>query len=352
MHSLAACSPHPVPALAAWGLAAGSAAPRGWPARLLALLALLLAALLLPGPAQAFDLQGHRGARGLAPENSLPGFEVAIRHGVTTLELDLAVTRDGVVVIHHDLELNPAFTRDAQGQWLDKPSPPIVQMSWAELQAYDIGRLRPGHRYGANYPDQVAMDGTRVPRLADLLELVRRPGLEQLRLAVEIKLRPDSPGKTLPPAAFAQAVVDELRKAGVQQRTQILSFDWRALQEVQRIAPEIPTVYLSAQQSWTDNIGAGRPEGSAWTAGFQLREHGSVPRMIKAAGGRVWSVFHGDLSAAQVREAQALGLKVLTWTVNDAPTMHRMIEMGIDGLVTDRPDIAQAVLRERGITPR
>lgn len=310
------------------------------------------AGLLLVGTAGAFDLQGHRGARGLAPENSLPGFEVAIRHGVTTLELDVAVTRDGVVVIHHDLELNPAFTRDAQGQWLDKPSPPIVQMSWAELQAYDIGRLRPGHRYGANYPDQVAMDGTRVPRLAELLALVRRPGLEQLRLAVEIKLRPDSPGRTLPPAAFAQAVVDDLRKAGVQQRTQILSFDWRALQEVQRIAPEIPTVYLSAQQSWMDNIGAGRPEGSAWTAGFQLREHGSVPRMIKAAGGRVWSVFHGDLSADQVREAQALGLKVLTWTVNDAPTMHRMIGMGIDGLVTDRPDIAQAVLRERGITPR
>jgi glycerophosphoryl diester phosphodiesterase len=156
----------------------------------------------------------------------------------------------------------------------------------------------------------------------------------------------------LSPEAFATALVAEVRKAGMQRRTQILSFDWRTLQVVQRIAPEMATVYLSAQQSWMDNIGAGKPEASAWTAGFQHREHGSVPRMVKAAGGSWWSVFHGDIDVAKLREAQSLGLKVLVWTVNDAPTMARLIDLGVDGLVTDRPDIATRVLTDKSVAWR
>jgi glycerophosphoryl diester phosphodiesterase len=316
--------------------------------------AALLVALALGaiGAAQAVDLQGHRGARGLAPENTLRAFEVALQHGVTTLELDIAITRDGVLVIHHDLALNPAIARDAQGQWLQQPSAPIHTMTWDELQRYDVGRLKPGERYSANYPDQVPFDGARVPRLSDLFGLVKKGGHDTVRFAIETKLDPRRPDATLPPEPYARAVVDEIRKAGMARRVQILSFDWRTLQVVQRIAPEIPTVYLSAQQQWLDNIGAGAPEPSAWTAGFQYREHQSVPRMIKAAGGRYWSVYFGDVDAAKVKQAQSLGLKVLVWTVNDAPTMERVLDYGIDGLITDRPDIARKVFAARGIVPK
>jgi len=321
------------------------------PSRLLATAA-LLAGLAGASAAHALDLQGHRGARGLAPENSLAGFELALQQGVTTLELDIAITRDGVLVIHHDLELNPNHTRDAQGRWLDKPSAPIFHMSWDELQAYDIGRIRPGTSYARQFPDQQPADGTRVPRLADLFARVKALGNERIRFAIETKVRPDSPAHTLPPEAYATAVVNAVRQAGMAGRVQILSFDWRTLQVVQRIAPEIPTVYLTAQQRWTDNVGAQAPEGSAWTAGFQHKDHGSVPKMIKAAGGRFWSVYHGDLTPERLAEAQGLGLKVLVWTVNDAAQMGRFVDMGVDGLVTDRPDIAQRVLQERRVTPR
>jgi len=315
---------------------------------------LLLATLAFgaSGAAHAVDLQGHRGARGLAPENTLRAFEVALQHGVTTLELDIAITRDGVLVIHHDLALNPAFARDAQGQWLQQPSAPIHTMTWSELQRYDVGRLKPGDRYSANYPDQVPLDGARVPRLSDLFDLVKKGGHDQVRFAIETKLDPRRPEATLPPELFAKAVVDEIRKAGMAQRAQILSFDWRTLLVVQRIAPEIPTVYLSAQRQWLDNIGAGAPEPSAWTAGFKFSEHQSVPRMIKAAGGSYWSVYFGDVDAAKVKEAQSLGLKVLVWTVNDAPTMERVLDFGVDGLITDRPDIARKVFGARGIVPK
>ncbi len=302
--------------------------------------------------AGAFDLQGHRGARGLAPENTLASFEVALKHGVTTLELDIAITRDGVLLVHHDLTLNPDITRNAQGRWLDKPSAPIHTLSWVELQTYDVGRLKPGTRYASNYPDQQPIDGTRIPRLADLFDLVKRGGHDGVRFAIETKTNPLLPEATVAPERFADAVVDEIRKAGMQHRTQILSFDWRTLAHVQRIAPEIPTVYVTAQQRWLDNIGADSRQASPWTAGLRYGDHGSVPKMIKAAGGKFWSVYFGDLSAANVQEAQALGLKVLVWTVNDAATMNRMLDLGIDGMITDRPDIARAVLRERRIELR
>lgn len=311
----------------------------------------LLLALVFAVPASAFDLQGHRGARGLAPENTLRAFEVALQHGVSTLELDIAITSDGVLVIHHDLALNPSVARDESGRWLEAPSVPIHQMSWAELQRYDVGRLKPGSSYARPYPDQVPVDGTRIPRLSDLFDRVKQGGHAQVRFAIETKIDPRRPDATRSPEEFTRLLLDEIRRAGMLGRVQILSFDWRTLQLVQKLQPQLPTVYLSAQQRWLDNIGA-EAGTSPWTAGIAYKDHGSVPRMIKAAGGRIWSVYFGDLDEAKLKEAQSLGIQVLTWTVNDPAVMERMIAMGVDGLITDRPDLAQRVLEARGITPR
>jgi glycerophosphoryl diester phosphodiesterase len=308
----------------------------------------LIAMALATSPALAFDLQGHRGARGLAPENTLPAFRRALELGVTTLELDIAVTRDGVLVISHDPFLNPDLARDAAGRFLDERGPAIHSLTWAQLQAYDVGRIKPGTDYARQFPEQQPLDGTRIPRLSELFELVKRSGDDRVRFDIETKLSPDKPAETPLPEPFARALVEEIRKAGMAARTQIQSFDWRSLQVVQRIAPEIATVYLTVQRRF-DNIGADRPEGSRWTAGFQFRAHGSVPKMIKAAGGSHWSAYFGDLDAQKVQEAQALGLKVLAWTVNDPAVMARLIGYGIDGLITDRPDLARKILEERNI---
>ena len=299
--------------------------------------------------AAAFDLQGHRGARGLAPENTLPGFALTLGIGVSTLETDLAVSRDGVLVISHDPALNPDITRGQDGQFLAGRGPVIWHTDFAELQRYDVGRLKPGTRYAQQYPAQQPADGARLPRLEELFALVKKSGNEQVRFALEIKVRPDAADETLAPEPFARKLVEAVRAAGVAQRTTILSFDWRALQAVQKIAPEIGTVYLSIRQRNFDNIGAGRPEGSTWTAGIQHTDHGSVPKMIKAAGGRIWSSFHGDLDAAQVKEAKSLGLTVLAWTVNDPARMAQVMDMGVDGIVTDRPDLLREEMRRRGL---
>jgi glycerophosphoryl diester phosphodiesterase len=320
----------------------------------------IVLALLLAGCATPFDLQGHRGARGLAPENTLPAFARALSVGVATLELDTGVTSDGVVVVAHDASLNPDIARGPDGRWIAARGPSINSLEYSALAGYDVGRLKPDTDYAKRYPEQAAVDGTRIPRLAELFALVRRSGNRHVGFNIETKSSPLAPGETLAPERFARALVAEVRRARMSRRVTIQSFDWRTLQVVQREAGDLPTVYLTAQQKFMDNVctgpRAGTPsivaadcEASPWTAGFQLKDHGSVPKMVKAAGGAVWSPYFGDVSAANVREAQALGLRVVVWTVNDPAQIAKMLDLGVDGIISDRPDVAREEMKRRGM---
>jgi glycerophosphoryl diester phosphodiesterase len=310
---------------------------------LVASTALLLAATL-SASAAAFDLQGHRGTRGLAPENTLPAFERALAIGVTTLELDVAMTADGVLVISHDPFLNPAITRDASGRWLAERGPLIKDLTLAQLQAYDVGRIDPASPYARSFGEQQGVDGTRIPTLAQLFERVRSLGAEHVRFNIETKLFPLQPQDTVPVEVMTDALLRAIREAGMNQRVSIQSFDWRSLQRVQQREPGIPTVYLTVQTRGNDNTRDG-----TWTAGLRIEEYGSVPRMVKAAGGKVWSPNAGAVTQALVQEAQALGLAVIPWTVNDPADMERLVGWGVDGLISDHPDRLREVLRKRGM---
>jgi glycerophosphoryl diester phosphodiesterase len=312
--------------------------------RLSALLAPALLATLCVGSALAFDLQGHRGARGLEPENTLPAFDRALDLGVTTLELDIGVTADGVVVVTHDPYLNPAITRDATGAWLPGPRGPLLKsLTWQQLQSYQFGRINPDSPYARTFPQQRARDGIRMPALAQLFEHVRRRGASTVRFNIETKLFPHAPADTVPVEAMTDALLQVIRAAGVRERVSIQSFDWRSLQRVQQLEPGIPTVYLTQQSPTSSNV-----LDPAWTAGLRLADYGSVPRMVKAAGGKVWAPNAGALTHALVQEAQALGLQVIPWTVNDSADMDKLVGWGVDGLISDYPDRVGAVLRARG----
>jgi glycerophosphoryl diester phosphodiesterase len=262
---------------------------------------------------------------------------MAIESGMTTLELDTGVTSDGVVVVAHDRRMNPDITRGPDGAWLTEPTPTIHSVSFEELLGYDVGRIKPDSRYAGNFPDQQPVDGTRMPPLAAVLELGKSAG-RAIRYNIETKLSPEHPDETLPPEAFADAVLGVLRQADALARATIQSFDWRTLQHVQKVAPEVPTVYLTAEQSWADNVRRGQPGPSPWTAGFDIDEHGSLPKLVKAAGGAIWSPFFRELTPESLAEAHQLGLKVVVWTVNEEAEMRRLIEMGVDGVISDYPD--------------
>jgi glycerophosphoryl diester phosphodiesterase len=306
-----------------------------------------LAASIMTTPVHALEIQGHRGARGLAPENTLPAFARALSLGVTTLEMDSAITKDGVVVVSHDPALNPDITRSPDGNWLEQAGPAIWTLTYAELQRYDVGRLKRGTSYANRWPEQSPVDGTRIPRLADVFALVRKSGNETVRFNIETKISPLEPGQTTAPEDFARKLIAAIRAGGMAKRATIQSFDWRTLAIVQKEAPEIPTVYLTVETGFMDSIQ--RQGNSSWTAGIHFREHGSVPRMVKAAGGAVWSPYLGDLTRESVKEAQSLGLKVVVWTVNNPADMRRVIEWGVDGVISDRPDLLRKVAGEMGI---
>jgi glycerophosphoryl diester phosphodiesterase len=314
-------------------------ASRWLPALALALLATVADSAL------AFDLQAHRGGRGLRPENTLPAFEHALALGVDTLELDIGVTADGVVVISHDAHLNPVITRAADGRWLEGSKGPLLKsLTLAQLQAYELGRIQPGSGYAATFSSQQPADGTRMPTLASLFERIRALGADRVRFNIETKIDPNRPQDTIDAEAMTRALLRVVDAADMQARVTIQSFDWRTLQLVQRLAPAIPTAYLTIQTASNDNV-----RGGAWTASWNLADHGSVPRLVKAAGGAIWSPNAGALTEPLVREAQALGLMVLPWTVNDPAAMERLLDWGVDGLITDYPDRLRVVLRQRGI---
>ncbi len=293
----------------------------------------------------AFDAQGHRGARGLAPENTLPAFERALEIGVNTLELDIGVTADGVVVVAHDPYRNPAITRNASGQWLPPgKGPTLKSLTLAQLQAYDVGRSNPDTPYAKTFSTQAPRDGTRVPTLASLFALIKDRSINDVRFNIETKINPTQPDETVIPEQMVRALLNVVREAGMQKRVTIQSFDWRTLQIVQGFEPGIPTVYLSIQTANTDNIRDG-----AWTSGFKIADHGSVPKMVKAAGGAVWSPNGGAVTEALVKEAQDLGLKVVPWTINNPADMERLLGWGVDGIITDYPDRLRDMMQKRGM---
>jgi len=306
---------------------------------------MLIAAMLASAPAFAFDLQGHRGARGLAPENTLEGFAVALAIGVTTLELDLAMTRDDVLVVSHDRRLNPDHTRGPDGKFLEAEGPAIRSLTLAEVRRYDVGRLKPGTDYAKSFPEQRPVDGARIPVLAELFDLVKRVGAEHVRFNIETKITPTSGGETPDPETFAAAVAKAVRDAGLTKRVSVQSFDWRTLVALRRIAPEIERVCLTAEALNFDTIRRGEPGPSPWTAGLDIDDFGgSVPRLVAAAGCQVWSPLHRNAKADDVAAAKALGLKVIPWTVNAPVDMERLIALGVGGIITDYPDRLRAVM--------
>ena len=298
--------------------------------------------------AAAFDLQGHRGARGHAPENTIAAFKRALEIGVTTIETDVGITRDGIAVIAHDRRLNPALTRDPDGKWLAAAGPPIRTLSLAALKRYDVGRLDPSSAYAKAWTQQVAADGERVPALTELFDLVVRSG-KPVRLNLETKLSPHAADETADAATFARIVVEAVRNAGFAARTTLQSFDWRTLVEAKKLAPEIRTACLTIEGGNDDTVKPDDSGASPWHAGLSLARHGgSLPKLVKAAGCDIWSPFWRNASRERIREAQALGLAVLPWTVNQPADMEALIDAGVDGLITDYPDRLRAVLAAKG----
>jgi glycerophosphoryl diester phosphodiesterase len=291
---------------------------------------------------------GHRGAAGLAPENTLSAFARACEIGVDALELDVLLTADGEAVVYHDFNLKPEITRTKDGKWLEVSSPPAINnLNLAELKTYDVGRLRPQTPYARRYPEQKAVDGQRIPALREVVSLHKQQCHNSIELWIEIKTTPEKPDLTPPPEVVSEMVVKILREENISDRARILSFDWRNLIHMQKIAPDIPTVYLSLEGARLNNIQSGRPGSSPWMAGFDIDDFaGLIPRAIQAAGGRYWAPYYKQATFSNIEKAHQLGIRVFVWTPDSRSEMERLIEMGVDGIITNRPDILESIMKK------
>lgn len=292
---------------------------------------------------------GHRGAAGLLPENTLAAFKRGCELGVDGIELDVLVSADGELVVHHDFKLKPEIARAPDGAWISSGSQPAVKdLALAQLKAYDVGRLQPNTAYAGRYPEQQPVDGEPIPTLKEVIALFKRSCRPPTRLFVEIKTSPEEPNLTPPPEAVSDQVVKVLREEGIADRTLILSFDWRNLAHIQKTAPEITTVYLTIAGTGSNNLKPGQPGASPWLAGLDIDDfNGSAPRAVKAAGGRIWSPYFKNLTPETLAEARQLGLQVSVWTPDSPDDLKKTIELKVDAITTNRPDVLKRLLDGR-----
>ena len=282
------------------------------------------------GPA-GFDLQGHRGARGLAPENTIPAFRRALEIGVTTLEMDVVIGGDGRVVVSHEPWMNPKICSLPSGA----PVPPdaakehaLYHMPYAEIEQYDCGR-----RQHPDFPRQATQPAAK-PRLRDVIGRAESYVAEHDRPPVfyniEIKSRPEGDETFHPrPETFARRVLGVVREGGVAARTTIQSFDERALRATQQLRDdEPPETAVRLALLVVDGTAARLPE--------QLDELGFTPDLYSPA--------HASVDEALVHAAHKRGLQVVPWTVNKREQMHRLLRLGVDGLITDHPDVGRDVV--------
>ncbi|MBI3280507.1 MAG: glycerophosphodiester phosphodiesterase [Acidobacteria bacterium] len=273
--------------------------------------ALVLPLAMMASAAPRTLVHGHRGARAVLPENTLPAFEYAIEAGADVLELDVAVTRDNVLVVSHDPELNPLLCRGP------RPRAVIRELTLAELRAWDCGALRhPAH------PKQRPVPGSRIPTLDEVLALGSRGRFEY---NIETKSFPSRPHLTPPPEEFARRLLEAIRRHKLEKRVIVQSFDFRTLHAMKRLAPEIRLAALYE--------GEPRP----------------FVAIAREAGAAIVAPRHDLVTKEQVQAAHAAGLQVVPWTANAAADWDRLIAAGVDAIITDDPAELIAYLKARGL---
>lgn len=339
---------------------------RGLAVLVAALVAVLASGLAVPaaahprrgGPHQ-FDIQAHRGGLGLTVEGTLAAFSRAMELGVTTVELDIQITRDGREVVTHDRKISAAKCRDTRPAWPGDPQYPYVGSYVKDLTFAQVRTLDCGSRRLPDHPDQELSPGARMPTLAEVFALARRHRAYGIKFNIETKVEAAAPHETAPREWFVDRVIREVARSGFARNVTIQSFDWGALMQVRRKAPWLPVVALAQPEF----LRVGQPGRSPWLGGLDIDDFDGSP--VKAAasfGASALSPVHGDpqdgtvgdddyvpfTTKELVAEAHAAGLKVIPWTVDDEATMHKLIDDGVDGIITDYPDRLRKVAAERG----
>ena len=313
-----------------------------------------------PDPRRGFDLEAHRGGAGLTVESTLAAFGRALDLGVSTLELDTQITRDGHAVVSHDNTVDGAKCRDTGPVRPGDPSYPYVGKRVKTLDLAQVRTLDCGSRTLASFPGQKAAPNARIPLLSEVFALVKARSADTVRFNIETKIDSDKPEESAPREQFVQVLAADIRRAGLGARVSIESFDWASLVRMKQVSPGLPLVALADRTS----LEAGQPGASPWLGGLDIDDFGGdVVAAAHSFGAEAVSPVHGSpsgatvtdpsyrpyVTAAMVRRAHRLGMRVIPWTVDDEATMRSLVDAGVDGIITNYPDRLRHVMAAKGL---
>ena len=306
-----------------------------------------------------FDLEAHRGGRDVRPENTLYSYAYAIELGATSIECDMQLTKDGQIVMSHNPILNSDITRDENGNYIENNKYDIRLMTVDELKKFDVGVMDPncGEYYDLHGKTQFTYDA-KIPTLEELMQLIQSYGDKNIVLNIETKSYPDpaSAGykNNADPKKFVEVFNNIVKKYDMEDRVVLQSFDWQTLIEMKKLNPNISTSALWQEQpSWgrdSESLRRYEKKKSSWLGGLDIKDYqGNPVKAAHAIGADIISPYYTEISKQDVDEAHSLGMKVVPWTVNNEKDMNMLLDMGVDGIISDKPWLLKQVLEKRNI---
>ena len=281
-------------------------------------------------------IYGHRGARGDLPENTLDSFKYLFDNNINAYETDILISKDLVPVIAHDFRLDPSRTKDNQGNWIENENIKIFDLTYEELLKFDVGSVNKLSRYGRRFINQKNLENQKIPKLSELLEMSKKNKSENLLINLEIKSTPDEENLTPEPEDTVKLVMKDINGLHLKDKIIVSSFDWRTLTVIKNNYPEIPRAYLT-QHLTGININQTIYNRSPWLSFLPYYEDHELPGIIKSQGGKAWHPYRKDITKKLVDISHQEDLPVNVWTVNKEYDMLKMIEYGVDGIMTDYP---------------
>ena len=306
-----------------------------------------------------FDLEAHRGGRDVRPENTLYSYAYAIELGATSIECDMQLTKDGQIVMSHNPILNSDITRDENGNYIENNKYYIRLMTVDELKKFDVGVMDPncGEYYDLHGKTQFTYDA-KIPTLEELMQLIQSYGDKNIVLNIETKSYPDpaSAGykNNADPKKFVEVFNNIVKKYNMEDRVVLQSFDWQTLIEMKKLNPNISTSALWQEQpSWgrdSESLRRYEKKKSPWLGGLDIKDYqGNPVKAAHAIGADIISPYYTEISKQDVDEAHSLDMKIVPWTVNNEKDMNMLLDMGVDGIISDKPWLLKQVLEKRNI---
>ena len=295
-------------------------------------------------------IYGHRGARGDIVENSIEGFKYTFDLGIKAIEFDVLISKDNIPVLFHDYTLNTNMVKDENGNWIDNFDLKIMDLTYDQISNYSIESLKPGSGYSDRFKNQKSVEGAKIPKLIDLFKLANKENYKDVFLNLEVKSNPNLNDVTPEPKEMVATILKDIKDYNLEDRIVVTSFDWRILYELKKQNPNVLRGFLTLQQ----NLGSTKKniyENSPWiNKTFSLEELFLLPNIIKSIEGHVWSAFYRDITKQNIELAHKHGLAVNVWTVNREQDIIRMIEYGVDGIITDYPKKVQEICKSKNIS--